>query len=91
MTEYKNYDDWYDNGPGSENFTRKIVQSSKVYQEEEYEKKREEVVKIERRDKRQKAEIKRLRKENKELKVALKSMVDKLNSVKRYVSVYDWN
>ena len=98
MTEYKNYEDWYDNGPGSENMNRRIAQSSINYQQEEHQrqyeenkKKQEEIDSIIRRDKRRKAEIKRLRKENKELKVALKSMVDKLNSVKRHVSVYEWN
>ncbi len=27
MSEYESYEDWYDNGPGSENFKRKIRQS----------------------------------------------------------------
>ena len=30
MTEYKDYDDWYDNGPGSESFKRCCLGVSKV-------------------------------------------------------------
>lgn len=29
MGDYESYDDFYDNGPGSENFKRKIAQSAK--------------------------------------------------------------
>lgn len=30
---YKNYEDFYDNGPGSENFKRQMVQSAKADEE----------------------------------------------------------
>jgi len=31
MSKYESYGDWYDNGPGSENFKRKIEQSELEY------------------------------------------------------------
>lgn len=65
--DYDNYADFYDNGPGSENMKRKVAQSMKSYQEQEWKKKCEENEKIIRRDKRQKAEIKRLKKKVKDL------------------------
>ena len=74
MSEYRNYEDWYDNGPGSENFARKIKQGTQTWIKQEWDQKakeRDEIKKIVERDKRQKAEIKNLKKKVKELEEAI--------------------
>ena len=31
MSKYESYDDWYDNGPGSERFKRKLRESEREF------------------------------------------------------------
>ena len=91
MTEHENYWDWYDNGPGSENMNRKIAQSSIDYRQEEHQrkceenrKKQEEIDNFIRRDKKQKAEIKKLKKKVKELE---KTLQEKDILIVKYVPI----
>ena len=92
MTEYKNYDDWYDNGPGSENMNRRIAQSSINYRQEEHQrkcaenrKKQEEIDSMIRRDKKQQKEIKTLKEESRKLKKQLKELKDTVNKMIKWV------
>ena len=89
MEEYKSHDDWYDNGPGSENMKRKIKQGTQAWIKQEWDQKakeRDEVKKIAEKDKKQKEEIKKLKKKVKELEEALKER-DAL--IVRYVPVQE--